>query len=102
MDGQSFCASALPGVRGSSAMLVMSRTRFRHGSFLWSLLLLCLRGVSGCGLGLPVRRFRFTTVILPATLRRLADSWNSARSTQQILHTVSHASALYLPVKGEP
>ncbi|MGA2250776.1 CocE/NonD family hydrolase [Terracidiphilus sp.] len=36
------------------------------------------------------------------TPSQLADSWNSARSTQQILHTVSHASALYLPVKGEP
>jgi uncharacterized protein len=33
---------------------------------------------------------------------QLADSWNWARSTQQVLHTVAHASALYLPVKGEP
>jgi putative CocE/NonD family hydrolase len=33
---------------------------------------------------------------------QLADSWNWARSTQQVLHTVAHASALDLPVKGEP
>lgn len=31
-----------------------------------------------------------------------ADSWTWKRSTQQILHTASHASALYLPVKGDP
>ncbi|HEY9125995.1 MAG TPA: CocE/NonD family hydrolase [Acidobacteriaceae bacterium] len=30
-----------------------------------------------------------------------ADNWNWARSTQQILHTAEHASALYLPVEGE-
>ncbi len=32
---------------------------------------------------------------------QLADNWNWARSTQQILHTQAHPSALYLPVKGE-
>jgi hypothetical protein len=32
----------------------------------------------------------------------LADNWNWARSTQQVLHTVANASVLYLPVKGEP
>jgi uncharacterized protein len=31
-----------------------------------------------------------------------ADNWNWTRSTQQVLHTYQHASALYLPVKGEP
>ena len=30
-----------------------------------------------------------------------ADNWNWSRSTQQILHTADHPSALYLPVKGE-
>jgi putative CocE/NonD family hydrolase len=33
---------------------------------------------------------------------QLADNWNWARSTQQILHTAAHPSALYLPVNGEP
>ena len=33
---------------------------------------------------------------------QLADNWNWARSTQQVLHSASHPSALYLPVKGEP
>jgi hypothetical protein len=32
----------------------------------------------------------------------LADNWNWRRSTQQVLHSTSHPSALYLPVKGEP
>jgi uncharacterized protein len=31
---------------------------------------------------------------------QLADGWNWARSTQQILHTAAHPSALLLPVKG--
>jgi putative CocE/NonD family hydrolase len=31
-----------------------------------------------------------------------ADNWNWARSTQQILHTTEHPSALYLPIKGAP
>jgi putative CocE/NonD family hydrolase len=31
-----------------------------------------------------------------------ADSWNWARSTQQILHTADHPSVLYLPIKGTP
>ena len=31
---------------------------------------------------------------------QLADNWNWARSTQQILHTAEHPSVLYLPVKG--
>jgi hypothetical protein len=30
-----------------------------------------------------------------------ADNWNWARSTQQVLHSVAHPSAIYLPVKGE-
>ena len=30
-----------------------------------------------------------------------ADNWNWARSTQQVLHSASHPSALYLPVRGE-
>jgi uncharacterized protein len=33
---------------------------------------------------------------------QLADNWNWERSTQQVLHTEAHPSALYLPVKGEP
>ncbi|MGO9937489.1 MAG: CocE/NonD family hydrolase [Terracidiphilus sp.] len=33
---------------------------------------------------------------------QLADHWNWGRSTQQILHTPEHASALFLPVKGSP
>jgi hypothetical protein len=36
------------------------------------------------------------------TAPQLADNWNWGRSTQQVLHTASHSSALYLPVKGEP
>lgn len=32
----------------------------------------------------------------------LADNWNWARSTQQVLHTAAHPSALYLPITGEP
>jgi uncharacterized protein len=32
----------------------------------------------------------------------LADNWNWSRSTNQVLHTSQHPSALYLPVKGEP
>jgi putative CocE/NonD family hydrolase len=36
------------------------------------------------------------------TSPQLADNWNWSRSTQQVLHTASHPSALYLPVKGEP
>jgi len=36
-----------------------------------------------------------------ATPPHLADNWNWARSTQQVLHTPEHASALYLPVTGE-
>ena len=31
---------------------------------------------------------------------QLADNWNWARSTQQILHTPEHPSVLHLPVKG--
>jgi putative CocE/NonD family hydrolase len=30
-----------------------------------------------------------------------ADNWNWARSTQQVLHSATHPSAVYLPVKGE-
>jgi hypothetical protein len=30
-----------------------------------------------------------------------ADNWNWARSTQQILHTAEHSSALHLPLIGE-
>lgn len=33
---------------------------------------------------------------------RVADHWNWGRSTQQILHSPTHPSALYLPVNGEP
>jgi len=33
---------------------------------------------------------------------QLADNWNWARSTQQVLHTEANPSALYLPLKGEP
>jgi putative CocE/NonD family hydrolase len=32
---------------------------------------------------------------------QLADNWNWARSTQQVLHTATYPSALYLPVNGE-
>jgi putative CocE/NonD family hydrolase len=32
----------------------------------------------------------------------LADNWNWARSTQRVLHSITHPSALYLPVKEEP
>jgi len=32
----------------------------------------------------------------------LADNWNWARSTQQILHSASHPSAICLPIAGEP
>jgi uncharacterized protein len=31
-----------------------------------------------------------------------ADNWNWARSTQQVLHSSAHPSALYLPITGEP
>lgn len=33
---------------------------------------------------------------------QLADHWTWARSTQRVLHTASHPSALYLPVKEDP
>jgi putative CocE/NonD family hydrolase len=33
---------------------------------------------------------------------QLADNWNRSRSTQQVLHSASFPSVLYLPVKGEP
>jgi uncharacterized protein len=33
---------------------------------------------------------------------QLADNWNWSRSTQQVLHSATHPSALYLPVVGEP
>jgi putative CocE/NonD family hydrolase len=33
---------------------------------------------------------------------QLADNWNWARSTQQILHSAANPSALYLPIVGEP
>jgi predicted acyl esterase len=32
---------------------------------------------------------------------QLADNWNWARSTQQILHNAANPSAIYLPTKGE-
>jgi uncharacterized protein len=32
---------------------------------------------------------------------QLADNWNWARSTQQVLHSASHPSALYLPISGD-
>ena len=35
-----------------------------------------------------------------ATPPHLASNWNWARSTQQVLHSASHPSALYLPVRG--
>jgi putative CocE/NonD family hydrolase len=35
------------------------------------------------------------------TQPQLAGNWNWARSTQQVLHTAEHPSALYLPVVGE-
>jgi putative CocE/NonD family hydrolase len=31
-----------------------------------------------------------------------ADNWNWGRSTQQVLHSATHPSALYLPMKGDP
>ena len=37
-----------------------------------------------------------------STLPHLASNWNWGRSTQQVLHTSTHASALYLPVRGTP
>jgi putative CocE/NonD family hydrolase len=37
-----------------------------------------------------------------ATPPQLADNWNWVRSTQQVLHSAEHPSALFLPVKGEP
>ena len=37
-----------------------------------------------------------------ATPPQLADNWNWARSTQRVLHTATHPSALYLPLKGDP
>lgn len=33
---------------------------------------------------------------------QLADNWNWARSTQQVLHTMAHPSAIYLPIAGTP
>ncbi len=33
---------------------------------------------------------------------QFADNWNWERSTQQVLHSASHPSALYLPLRGEP
>jgi putative CocE/NonD family hydrolase len=36
------------------------------------------------------------------TAPQLADNWNWERSTQQVLHSALHPSALYLPVNGEP
>jgi uncharacterized protein len=33
---------------------------------------------------------------------QLADNWNWGRSTQQVLHSAAHPSALYLPIAGEP
>jgi putative CocE/NonD family hydrolase len=32
---------------------------------------------------------------------QLADNWNWTRSTQRVLHTATHPSALFLPLKGE-
>ncbi|MGB0075685.1 MAG: CocE/NonD family hydrolase, partial [Terracidiphilus sp.] len=32
----------------------------------------------------------------------LADNWNWSRSTQQVLHSAAHPSAIYLPIVGEP
>ena len=32
----------------------------------------------------------------------LADHWNWTRSTQQVVHSTDHPSALYLPMEGEP
>jgi hypothetical protein len=32
---------------------------------------------------------------------QLADNWNWARSTQQVMHSAAHPSCVYLPVKGE-
>ena len=37
-----------------------------------------------------------STGVAPQT----ADNWNWARSTQQVLHTADHPSALYVPIKG--
>jgi putative CocE/NonD family hydrolase len=36
-----------------------------------------------------------------ATPPHLADNWNWSRSTQQILHSLSHPSTLFLPLRGE-
>jgi len=36
-----------------------------------------------------------------ATPPQLADNWNWERSTQRVFHASAHASALYLPVKGD-
>jgi uncharacterized protein len=33
---------------------------------------------------------------------QLADNWNWARSTQQVLHSPEHPSAIYLPIAGAP
>ncbi len=33
---------------------------------------------------------------------QLADNWTWSRSTQRVMHTADHPSALYLPVKGSP
>jgi uncharacterized protein len=32
----------------------------------------------------------------------LADNWSWSRSTQQVLHSATHPSAIYLPIVGEP
>jgi putative CocE/NonD family hydrolase len=37
-----------------------------------------------------------------ATPPQLADNWTWARSTQRVLHTAMHPSAIFLPLKGEP
>jgi len=36
-----------------------------------------------------------------AVLPQLADNWNWARSTQQVLHSSAHPSVLYLPITGD-
>jgi putative CocE/NonD family hydrolase len=42
---------------------------------------------------------RNPSTVTPA---QLADNWNWSRSTQQILHSQTHPSTLFLPLRGEP
>ncbi len=93
----------LRAVRGCFAMGIIRRIKFTAWEFTLEPVAFVL--AAGERLRLEIASSAFplydrnpSTGVLPQN----ADHWNWARSTQQVLHSFAHPSALYLPITGEP